>query len=312
MPKPSKARRAKSPKVRQPLPGPVPATARWAFPYRLLGMKKPKFSGDLRVNALADGTLEPASKGFEPSPPVRMHVSRVGNTLIKDIERGFSRPLKMEYDRQTGDVFAEVPPLAIALMAREDALAGKYELVSRFATEVLSRRSTGQWRTAVSEALLGDDWIAPLQNYQPISADALQQLRNRVWRLHADMQPIWTRRTGGSRVLLLDTPLGADFTLHDLVEGSPSPADMAVGAEPDDARLQALLRTLDQFERSVVLSWMHPGVATWADAALYAGAPHPETDGERVRRRVRYLVRDQARRRAESQGLWLPGMAARA
>ncbi|WP_406088350.1 hypothetical protein [Streptomyces virginiae] len=271
-------------------------------------MKAPKFSGDLRVNALADGTLEHASKGYEPSPPKRMNVSRVGATLIKEIPQGFSKPFQMKYNRHTSDVFAEVPPLAIALMARQDALAGQYELVDRFAAEVLGRRSTGQWRTAVSDALLGD-WIAPLQSYQPISAGALLELRNRVWRIHADMQPIWTRRTGRTRVMLLDTPLGTDFTLHDLLKDSPSHADMAIGAEPDDARLRTLLRALSQFERSVVLSWMHPGVATWADAALQAGAPQPEADGERVRRRVRYLVRDQERRRTASKGLWLPGTA---
>ncbi|MEU5416581.1 hypothetical protein [Streptomyces clavifer] len=271
-------------------------------------MRTPKLSGGFRIFISADGSLVARKPGHLSAPRNDPHmVHRVGTRLFKSWRggRGFDGG-----SREETDVFTEVPTLAIALMAREDATQGRHELVRRFAAEVLDIRHDGQWGTAVSDALLGD-WVAPLCTGDSIPISALKTLRSRAWRNHADMQPIWHRRTGRSRVLLLDTPLGTNFTLYDLVAGSPSAADIEAGVEPDDARLTALLRALSKVERAVVLAWAYPGIATWSDAALLAGAAQPDVDGERVRRRVRYLVGEQRRRREESEGLWLPGERSR-
>jgi hypothetical protein len=69
-------------------------------------------------------------------------------------------------------------------------------------------------------------------------------------------------------------------------------------SDPDEARLAAILRALRPDERAVALAWTHPGVATWKEAALQAGATVPAAMGERVRRKVRCLVAEQRRRRA--------------
>ncbi|MCL7429823.1 hypothetical protein [Streptomyces sp. YS415] len=283
----------------------------WSFAHESLGLRRQRFSNGLRIMVYPDGSIAPAAFVIQRVAR-RSTLRRSGTVLVKQkrLRASLTKPLSSQYVQQECDVFQEAPPLVIALMARQDALQGDFELVDRFAAQVLRRRTTGDWRTALSDALLGD-WINPLQSSAPLHPSALVQLRNRVWRIHADLQPIWTRRTSRSRVLLLDTPLGADLTLHDLLAASPSAAGIMAGEEPDDARLGALLRVLDDVDRTIVLAWMHPGVATWADAALLAGASRPEADGERVRRRVRRLVADQQRRAAASEGLWLPGTAGR-
>ncbi|MCF2131018.1 hypothetical protein L1I79_32030 [Strepomyces sp. STD 3.1] len=283
----------------------------WTFLHKSLGLSRKRFSSGLRLVEHPDGSVAHAAVVIRGASHWSI-LRRSGTVLVKQkrLRANVARPLSSQYVQQECDVFEEAPPLVVALMARQDVLQGDYELVDRFAARVLRRRTTGDWRTALSDALLGD-WISPLEGSAALHPSALEQLRNRVWRIHADLQPIWTRRTSRSRVLLLDTPLGADLTLYDLLAASPSSAGIAAGEEPDDARLGALLRALDEVDRTVVLAWMHPGVATWADAALLAGTPKPEVYGERVRRRVRRLVADQQRRTVASEGLWLPGTAGR-
>jgi hypothetical protein len=292
----------------------------WRFPYQLLGMDRRKFSSGYGVVALPDGSLVPSSSQPTPSLMRPKYTHRDNATIFQVTGKKKNlrtKPFTIVNTYGERDVLAKIPPLMVALMAREDILAGKDELASRFATSALQRRFapptrdrrfTGDWCTSVTEALLSD-WVAPLRKYQSVPPSMLETLRNKVWRIHADLQPIWERRTGGSRVLLLDTPLGTNFTLYDLLAESPSAADMDNGEEPNDVRLRVLLRALSRFDRAVVLAWIHPGVATWADAALQAEAPDPEADGERVRRRVRRLVAEQRRRSAAAEGLWLPGTA---
>ncbi|MEU9337230.1 hypothetical protein AB0D49_29400 [Streptomyces sp. NPDC048290] len=86
------------------------------------------------------------------------------------------------------------------------------------------------------------------------------------------------------------------MNLYDLIASSPDLRIAAETARADDARLSALLRALPPADRRVVLAWSRPGVATWTDAAWYAGAADPAATGEQVRRRVRRLVLEQHRR----------------
>ncbi|MFI1280971.1 hypothetical protein ACH4U5_09450 [Streptomyces sp. NPDC020858] len=91
----------------------------------------------------------------------------------------------------------------------------------------------------------------------------------------------------GSR-LLLDTPLGDGLTLHDLVPERPD-ADSGVEGF-DDPRLTEILTVLSPAERAVTLARAGPGVTTWAEAAMAAGAAQPKAFGDRVRRKVKWLA----------------------
>ncbi|WP_198351818.1 hypothetical protein [Streptomyces typhae] len=122
---------------------------------------------------------------------------------------------------------------------------------------------------------------------------SIADLRAQARTIHQQLRPLWRRRAGGSRVVLLDTPLGHEVTLYDLVAGSPTPPELALGALPDDPRLTAVLNALTPAERRVALAWAHPAVATWAEAALAAGAADPVKAGERVRRKLKRLGQQQ-------------------
>ncbi|MFD7334922.1 hypothetical protein ACFV98_02815 [Streptomyces violascens] len=199
-----------------------------------------------------------------------------------------------------------VPEVLQALNARQAAMTGDTAQVERFTSEVLGWWSG--WQEPVSTALLGR-WTAPLHREGHLSLDALSCLRSEAQAIHRQLKPVWRRKINGSRLLLLDTPLGDGLTLYDLVAPEQRPA---FEVEPNEPRLAALLRALTPAERVVVWSWTHPGVATWSDAALLAGAAYPDTAGEKVRRRVRYLVAEQERRRAMPGAGEPDPMAARA
>ncbi|MEV5239575.1 hypothetical protein AB0K89_10750 [Streptomyces cinnamoneus] len=139
----------------------------------------------------------------------------------------------------------------------------------------------------MSTALMGDwaqDRGAEVYVYRGIAG-----LRAQARTIHQQLRPLWRRRANGSRVLLLDTPLGEDVTLYDLVTGSPAPPELALGALPDDPRLTAVRDALTPAERRVALAWAHPAVATWTEAALATGAADPVKTGERVRRKLKRL-----------------------
>ncbi|MFI0818259.1 hypothetical protein ACH4TX_15995 [Streptomyces sp. NPDC021098] len=177
-------------------------------------------------------------------------------------------------------------------------MSDKDDMVDSFATTVLGRRGA-RWREAVSTALLSD-WAAPFFDGAPLGPAALDRLKVEAERVHRQLLPLWRRRTHGSRLLLLDTPLGDGLCLFDLLASRPDQQTLA-NTEPDDARLAALLQALHPLEKAVALSWAHPRVVTWAEAAWLAGAPDPATTGERVRRKVRRLAAEQQRRRAQQQ-----------
>ncbi|MFD9484621.1 hypothetical protein ACFWBX_11565 [Streptomyces sp. NPDC059991] len=199
-----------------------------------------------------------------------------------------------------------VPEVLQALNARHAAITGDTAQVEHFTSEVLGWWSG--WQEPVSTALLGR-WTAPLHCEGRLSPDALSCLRSEAQAIHRQLRPVWRRKINGSRLLPLDTPLGDGLTLYDLVALEHGPA---LEVEPNEPRLAALLRALTPAERVVVWSWTHPGVATWSDAALLAGVAYPDAAGEKVRRRVRYLVAEQERRRAMPRVGEPDRMAARA
>jgi DNA-directed RNA polymerase specialized sigma24 family protein len=136
--------------------------------------------------------------------------------------------------------------------------------------------------------LLGD-WAAPLDSDGRLGPAALAELRREAHIVHRQLTPIWRRKTNHSRLLLLDTPLGDGLTLHDLLAEAPHPGGPGTTSDIEDDRLRLVLAGLDAAEQAVVLALAHPGVTTWSEAAAFAGTT--EAFGERVRRKVRRLVR---------------------
>lgn len=178
-----------------------------------------------------------------------------------------------------------------ALGVRRAVVAGDTASVASFATAVVGRRGA-RWEEAVSTALLGD-WATPFYEGGCLSITAVDGLKRDAESIHRQLLPLWRRRNYDSRVLLLDTPVGDGLCLYDLLALSPgtSPA-----TDREDARLTRVLHALRPPERRVVLAWAHPQVETWADAAWLAGSADAQTVGERVRRRVRRLAREERRR----------------
>jgi hypothetical protein len=175
-----------------------------------------------------------------------------------------------------------------ALKAREAAIQGKVEPVASLASLVLGLHCSERWNEAVSTALLGS-WTEPLLSDTGNSRSAMDRLQTEAQIIHKQLTPLWRREAGGSRLLLLDTPTGKDTTLYDLVASSFRWEDASPYDQPDDARLGALLRALQPEERVVMLARACPGVASWKEAALLAGAADPVAMGKRVRRKVNRL-----------------------
>ncbi|WP_327109118.1 hypothetical protein [Nonomuraea glycinis] len=212
-----------------------------------------------------------------------------------------------------------MPEIATALNAREALADDKVErgpgltqlntdlLVAHVLTKVLVLRSSDRWQQAASDALMGD-WVAPLTKEGRLTPLALRTLKADTIAIHRQLVPLWQRGTRQGRTLSLDSSLGKGFSLYDLLANRPSAMELAADSEPDAPRLATLLCALTLDERRVVRAWAYRGIATWADAAWYAGATEAEAEavGDRVRRKVKRLVAEQRRRRIESGGLWLP------
>ncbi|WAU78499.1 hypothetical protein O1Q96_01330 (plasmid) [Streptomyces sp. Qhu-G9] len=178
--------------------------------------------------------------------------------------------------------------VAHALGARQAALRGKDDLIDAFAMQVIGRRGT-RWREAVSTALLGE-WADPFIQGHRLGPEAIAQLRKEAEQLHRQLLPLWHRRTCGSRLLLLDMPLGDGLSLYDVLASVAEPGSMAATSDFHEARLTTILHALHPDERAVAMAWAHKGIATWTDAALFVGVPDPGVFGERVRRKVRRTV----------------------
>ncbi|MCB5167684.1 hypothetical protein LG634_22990 [Streptomyces bambusae] len=130
-----------------------------------------------------------------------------------------------------------------------------------------------------------------------LTTEALPPLLHETTVIHRQLTPLWRRQTRGRRVALLETPHNG-VTLRDVLAGSECADDPLLARIPADKRLVAILDELDPQQREVVLALGLPGIQTWADAAEYAGAADPKRYGDKVRVRVRYLVRERQRREA--------------
>ncbi|MFD8079961.1 hypothetical protein ACFV3E_46190 [Streptomyces sp. NPDC059718] len=207
---------------------------------------------------------------------------------------------------------AEQPPLVITLpmppevywagrACVEIADKGTFHAVDRLGAS-LALSQAGLWREAVSTAVAAD-WGDRLRtdDQGALGRAFIRYLRAEAQTIHRQLRPLWRRRAQRSRVLLLDTPMGDGLSLHDLVNGSPDTQTLALGADLADQRLAVLLGSLTPEEGAVVMAWTHPAVATWADAALYAGAADPVRFGERVRRKTGRWVAERQRRREQQQ-----------
>ncbi len=188
-----------------------------------------------------------------------------------------------------------LPDTLKALDAREATLAGQDSIVQAFTTGVLGPRWETLWAEAVSTALLGE-WTTPLNTGRSLTPAALVVLQAEIRTIHRHLSPLWRHKVNGARVLLLDTPLGDDLTLYDLVAGGPDPPDTAADSVITDVRLVRILNTLQPLEREVALARAWSGCATWSEAALLIGAADPAAFGERVRRKLKRLGHRQKER----------------
>lgn len=177
-----------------------------------------------------------------------------------------------------------------ALMARDAVLGHECSCltIDGFIGRSLVLPRGPQWNQAVSTALLGD-WVAPLHDNGRIDGTVLGRIKSEAEAVHRQLVPLWRRRVRGSRVLLLETPLGDNLTLHDLIAGKLRMDDLVFEAAFGDARINAVLAGLHPAEQRVAMAWAHPAIATWTEAARFAGAASPEAFGERVRRKLKRL-----------------------
>ncbi|MFF1678805.1 hypothetical protein ACFVYG_22540 [Streptomyces sp. NPDC058256] len=248
----------------------------------------------LSLNVAPDGTLRQMGKQEHST-----EVSGICLFLEQRVPGCPATPVE-KYDDYWDNLGPRHEPLPLscqektvrALVALQAAAVGDHASVESFAADAElwpgAKWRGAKWGEAVSTALMGD-WVDPLLHGGKMGPAAIDDLRAEARTVHRQLTPLWRRRAGGSRVLLLDTPLGDGLTLYDLVASSPDPQDLVHGTLPDDARLANILKTLLPAERTVTLLWAHPAVATWTEAALLARAPNPAAFGERVRRKLKRL-----------------------
>ncbi|MFE1367226.1 hypothetical protein ACFW84_23725 [Streptomyces anulatus] len=241
------------------------------------------------VGVHEDGTV--ATHPFGPPRPESDEVLAGLHNLLSSpddfVAVPTNEPTGESVERGFLDMGWEVPPIVRALNARQAALSGDHTYVDGFTSEVLGRWSG--WRESVSTALLGD-WASALFREGRLPPDAVTLLKKDASTVHRQHTPIWDRKIGKKRLLLLDTPLAEGATLHDLLADEPGPELPSSVDDLDDPRLQGILNQLTPQYRAVVLALGNPGVSTWAEAAALAGASAPGNYGEKVRRKVKRLA----------------------
>ncbi|MFD0153809.1 hypothetical protein ACWGQ4_34805 [Streptomyces sp. NPDC055721] len=188
---------------------------------------------------------------------------------------------------------------ARAVEARNEAALGNTELVEKFMADDLGIWRGARWQEPVATALLGD-WASTLYTHGTIRRGALAQLVREMREIHRQLTPLWRRRCAGERLLSLDVPiLENGLALADLIEGGPDPADILMGALPDNPRVLVVLEQMSPIERAVALAWSRPGTSSWTEAAATVLAltsqaqvqSDAEALGERVRRKLKRLGR---------------------
>ncbi|MBQ1121736.1 hypothetical protein KBZ21_31635 [Streptomyces sp. A73] len=182
-----------------------------------------------------------------------------------------------------------------ALKARNAAIEGDAVAVDTFAGSLLGLPRAIAWREAVEMALLGE-WVHALGDGSADTLTVVSTLRHYVRIEHRLQQPLWERKVGGKRTVLLSTPIGDELVLGDLLAGPEGPEDAVLAAEFCDPRILKVLRQLNVPEEMIARSRARSGEA-WVQAAVGVGLPAPY--GERVRRKLkrlgkRYAVRSAA------------------
>ncbi len=172
--------------------------------------------------------------------------------------------------------------------------------VDRLAAEILVLPRSQRWREAVSTALAGS-WCDPLWQTGQLPATALGVLKAEARTVHRQLVPLWEQGTRRGRVLSLDADLGG-VSLYDLVAADVDLLAYTTDGVYEDERLNRVLRGLTENEKRVVVAYAAREGTTWTEAASAVGAPEPQAFGTRVRRKVKRLVDEQARRTAQPYG----------
>ncbi|MFD5483024.1 hypothetical protein [Streptomyces hawaiiensis] len=167
--------------------------------------------------------------------------------------------------------------------------------VDSFTARSLVLPCSKRWREAVTTALLGN-WSDPLFNDGRLSHTAVGALKAEARAVHRQLVPVWRRGTRRGSVLSLDAGLGDGLSLYDLVAADADLLAHATGCVFEDARLNAVLRGLNEIERRVVFAYAEGEGTTWAEAAATVGSTDPHALGERVRRKAKRLAAEQRRR----------------
>ncbi|MFH9438963.1 hypothetical protein [Streptomyces rochei] len=185
--------------------------------------------------------------------------------------------------------------LLAALASREAVIEGHSRQVDAFSTTWLGipAHRAAWWRDAVGWALLAD-WTDAL-GHHAAEESVLALLKRDMHTAHAQLKPLWERKTGGQRVALLSDPVGDSLVLGDLLTDPRSPESAVLGTEFTDRRVPAVLRQLQAPEEAVARDWATTG-ESWAQAAL--AAERPAAYGERVRRKLKRHGQEFAARRA--------------
>lgn len=189
--------------------------------------------------------------------------------------------------------------LAAALRARDAVLHGEDEPVANFIERWLGLTATPERIDAVSAALLEEGWDTSADDLGRLLSD----LKRRTRRQARVLKPIWDTRLNYRRVGLLDQPVvngnGTLRPVADLVRDLQTTEDLALADMWDhEQHLRHVLDRLKPDELDITNLYAHHAQFTWAEAARAAGVPNPVAMGERVRRKLKRLGKEQERRLA--------------
>jgi hypothetical protein len=157
---------------------------------------------------------------------------------------------------------------------------------------------SSRWEEAISTTLIGS-WCDPLMSDGHLPATTIGALRAEARTHHRQLVPLWRRGSRFGRVLSLDASLGDGLSLYDLVAVDVDLLAHTAGGVLEDERLNIVLRALDPGERLVVFAYAEGIGTSWTEAAAVVGASDQAGFGERVRRKVKRLAAEQARRMAQ-------------